>query len=62
MSHHPVEIQDLLNQMKTALPLIVHGRKAGIQVSIKRKLAHALRQSDDPVAEEVLQHVTILAS
>jgi glycine cleavage system regulatory protein len=52
----------LLNELKAALPLIVHGRKSGLQVSIKRKLAHALQTSDDPVAAEVLNHVTILAS
>ena len=59
---HQAELRDVLDQMKAALPLIVRGRKAGVQVSIKRKLAHALRQSDDPVADQVLQHVTILAS
>lgn len=62
MSHPSVEMPQLLNELKAALPLIVHGRKSGLQVSIKRKLAHALQTSDDPVAAEVLNHVTILAS
>lgn len=56
------QFEALLPQLETALPLITEGRQYGLQVSIKRKLAHQLQQSDHPIAQQVLAHVTVLSS
>lgn len=57
-----IPVHEVLQEFEKVLPLLKEGRKYGVQISIKRGLAYALNQSEDPIAEEVLKHVTVLAN